>query len=56
MTIFYRECEEDGESAFPGNGSALYSYQYKLKKLKNERMAPGINSLREELKLKELLS
>jgi transposase len=28
------EYEEYGESAFPGYGTALYSYQYEIKKLK----------------------
>ena len=32
------EYEEYGESAFPGHGTALYSYQYELKKLKAENL------------------
>ena len=40
------EYEEYGESAFPGHGTALYSYQYELKKLKAENLA-----LRKELEL-----
>ena len=40
------EYEEYGESAFPGHGSALYSYQYEIKKLKAENM-----ELRKELEL-----
>ena len=32
------EYEEYGESAFPGHGSALYSYQYEIKKLKAENL------------------
>ena len=38
------EYEEYGESAFPGHGSALYSYQYEIKKLKAENL-----ELRKEL-------
>ncbi|GFZ31233.1 transposase [Clostridium zeae] len=30
------EYEEYGESAFPGHGTALYSYQYEIKKLRQE--------------------
>jgi len=30
------EYEEYGESAFPGKGTALYSYQYQIKKLQQE--------------------
>ncbi|APQ95149.1 transposase family protein [Clostridium botulinum] len=30
------EYEEYGESAFPGHGTALYSCQYEIKKLKQE--------------------
>lgn len=30
------EYEKYGESAFPGHGTALYSYQYEIKKLKQE--------------------
>jgi transposase len=30
------EYEKYGESAFPGHGTALYSYQYEIKKLKRE--------------------
>ena len=33
------EYEEYGESAFPGHGTALYSYQYEIKKLKQENEA-----------------
>lgn len=40
------EYEEYGESAFPGHGTALYSYQYELKKLKQENL-----ELRKELDL-----
>lgn len=40
------EYEEYGESAFPGHGSALYSYQYEIKKLKAENL-----ELRKELEL-----
>ena len=40
------EYEEYGESAFPGHGTALYSYQYELKKLKAENL-----ELRKELEL-----
>ena len=40
------ECEEYGESAFSGHGTALYSYQYEIKKLKAENM-----ELRKELEL-----
>jgi len=32
------EYEEYGESAFPGHGTALYSYQYEIKKLKQENL------------------
>lgn len=32
------EYEEYGESAFPGHGNALYSYQYEIKKLKQENL------------------
>ena len=38
--------EEYGESAFPGHGTALYSYQYEIKKLKAENL-----ELRKELEL-----
>lgn len=38
------EYEEYGESAFPGHGTALYSYQYEMKKLKQEN-----NELKKEL-------
>lgn len=40
------EFEEYGESAFPGHGTALYSYQYEIRKLKNENL-----ELRKELEL-----
>ena len=40
------EYEEYGESAFPGHGSALYSYQYEIRKLKAENL-----ELRKELEL-----
>ena len=40
------EYEEYGESAFPGHGSSLYSYQYEIKKLKAENL-----ELRKELEL-----
>jgi len=40
------EYEEYGESAFPGHGTALYSYQYEIKKLKQENL-----ELRKELDL-----
>lgn len=40
------EYEEYGESAFPGHGTALYSYQFELKKLKQENL-----ELRKELDL-----
>ena len=40
------EYEEYGESAFPGHGSALYSNQYEIKKLKAENL-----ELRKELEL-----
>ncbi len=40
------EYEEYGESAFPGHGTALYSYQYEIKKLKQEN-----NELKKELEL-----
>lgn len=40
------EYEEYGESAFPGHGTALYSYQYEIRKLKNENL-----ELRKELEL-----
>ena len=40
------EYEEYGESAFPGHGSALYSYQYEIKNLKAENL-----ELRKELEL-----
>ncbi|WMM26044.1 transposase [Tissierella sp. MB52-C2] len=30
------EYEEYGESTFPGHGTALYSYQYEIKKLRQE--------------------
>ena len=32
------EYEEYGESVFPGHGTALYSYQYEIKKLKAENL------------------
>lgn len=40
------EYEEYGKSAFPGHGTALYSYQYEIKKLKAENL-----ELRKELEL-----
>lgn len=40
------EYEEYGESAFPSHGTALYSYQYEIKKLKQENL-----ELRKELDL-----
>ena len=40
------EYEEYGESAFPGHGTAHYSYQYEIKKLKAENL-----ELRKELEL-----
>jgi transposase len=40
------EYEEYGESAFPGHGTALYSYQYEIKKPKQEN-----NELKKELEL-----
>ena len=40
------EYKEYGESAFPGHGTALYSYQYEIKKLKAENL-----ELRKELEL-----
>jgi transposase-like protein len=41
-----REYEEHGENAFPGHGTALYSYQNEIKKLQRENQY-----LREELEL-----
>lgn len=38
------EYEEYGESAFPGHGTVLYSYQYEIKKLRLEN-----TELRKEL-------
>ncbi len=38
------EYEEYGESAFPGHGTALYSYQYELKKL-NKKILNYVRSL-----------
>ena len=35
-----------GESAFPGRGTALYSYQFEIKKLKKENL-----ELKKELEL-----
>lgn len=32
------EYEEHGESAFPGRGTALYLYQFEIKKLKKENL------------------
>ena len=40
------EYEEHSESAFPSHGTALYSYQYEIKKLKAENL-----ELRKELEL-----
>ena len=40
------EYEEHGESAFPGRGTALYSYQFEIKKLKKENL-----ELKKELEL-----
>ena len=40
------EYEEYGESAFPGHGTALYSYQYEIRKFKAENL-----ELRKELEL-----
>lgn len=40
------EYEEYGKSAFPGHGTALYYYQYEIKKLKQENL-----DLRKELDL-----
>ena len=40
------EYEEYGESAFPGHGTALYSYQDEIKKLKQENL-----ELKRELEL-----
>lgn len=40
------EYEEYGESAFPGHGTALYSCQYEIKKLRQEN-----NVLKKELEL-----
>ena len=40
------EYDQYGESAFPGHGSALYSYQYEIRKLKAENL-----ELRKELEL-----
>jgi transposase len=40
------EYEECGESAFPGHGTALYSCQYEIKKLRQEN-----NELKKELDL-----
>lgn len=40
------EYEEYGESAFPGHGTALYSCQYEIKKLKQEN-----NGLKKDLEL-----
>ena len=40
------EYDQYGESAFPGHGTALYSYQYEIKKLKAENL-----ELRKELEL-----
>jgi len=40
------EYEEYGENAFPGHGSALYTSQYEIKKLKREN-----EELRKELDL-----
>ena len=31
------EYEEHGESAFPGRGTALYLYQFEIKKLKKKK-------------------
>lgn len=42
----YRWISEYGESAFPSHGTALYSYQYEIKKLKQENL-----ELRKELDL-----
>ena len=38
MYKWISEYEEYGESAFPGHGTALYSYQYEIKKLKVANM------------------
>ena len=32
------EYEEFGDEAFPGNGSVIHSYQYKIKKLQQENL------------------
>ncbi len=40
------EYEEHGESAFPRRGTALYSYQFEIKKLKKENL-----ELKKELEL-----
>lgn len=40
------EYEEYRESAFPGHGTALYSYQFEIKKLKQENL-----ELKKELEL-----
>lgn len=40
------EYEEYGESAFPGRGTALYSYRFEIKKLKKENL-----ELKKELEL-----
>lgn len=48
-TSLYRwinEYEEHGESAFPGHGTALYSYHYEIKKLKQQNL-----ELQKELEL-----
>ena len=34
------ESEEYGDSAFLGHGTALYSYQYEIRKLKQENLQP----------------
>lgn len=48
------EYEEYGQSAFPGHGTALYSYQYQIKKLKQEkRVKEGIRIIKKIPRLLE---
>ena len=46
MYCWVNEYEEYGEGAFPGRGTALYSYQFEIKKLKKENL-----ELKKELEL-----
>lgn len=43
-----KEYEEYGENAFPGHGSALYSYQYEIRKLQkeNEELKKELDTLK----------